>query len=377
MRINKQRPDPFSVRPGSSPISPSFDADGNQTTTGLGQVYIWDAENRLIGVEPIVPLSGDKKVVNTYDYQSRRVRRAVFTYVSGSWSLSTDEKFIYDGWNVVAVLNSSSGNALLRAYTWGNDLSGSMLGASGVGGLLAVKDGAAVYHYTYDANGNVSEVLNNTGSVAAHYEYSPFGGVVVASGVYASVNEYRFGTKSWDAVSGLCYFGYRYYSPVTGRWLSRDPIAEIGGVNIYSYCINRPIALVDSDGRLWSWGAVGVGAVAGALYNGMASVVSQGIAGNGINWGTVGWEAAQGAIAGAALGAVGGALSGDPTALVAAGSIMGGIVGGTIDGLLDAPSNPFNPPPEDLGPVSPVYPVSPPVNPNVYYPPPVPVVPCE
>ena len=34
-------------------------------------------------------------------------------------------------------------------------------------------------------------------------------------------------------VSGVRYYGYRYYVPEIGRWLGRDPIEELGGINVY------------------------------------------------------------------------------------------------------------------------------------------------
>lgn len=240
-------------------VSPTYDLDGNQLTTGTGHIYKWDAENRLISVEPALPLTSDKKQVNTYDGQSRRVRKQVYTYTGSVWSPTIDEKFIYDGWNVVAVLNAASSNALLRTYTWGMDLSGSLQGAGGVGGLLATSEISggtisATYHYTYDANGNVSEVLDNSGGIAAHYEYDAFGNTVSSSGTYAATNAYRFSTKPQDSVSELYYYGYRYYNPSTGRWLSRDPIEQIKGdkpellpegPNIYAYVGNSPLGRWD------------------------------------------------------------------------------------------------------------------------------------
>jgi len=233
---------------------PTHDHDGNQLTTGLGQAYVWDAENRLVSVEPVIPIASSKKVVNTYDYQSRRVRRVVLIYASGAWTLSTDEKYIYEGWNVIARLRLTSGTwALDATHTWGLDLSRTFQGAGGVGGLLSVSEGSNSYHYTYDANGNVSEVLNAAGVVAAHYEYDAFGGTVQATGAYAQSNEYRFSTKPFESETGLYYYGYRFYDPSTGRWLSRDPIGERGGRNLYGMVGNNFINRWDLLGLKWSF----------------------------------------------------------------------------------------------------------------------------
>jgi len=66
------------------------------------------------------------------------------------------------------------------------DLSGSMQGAGGVGGLLMVTEdpgGTSEAHYfpTYDGNGNVSEYLNASGVTEAHCEYDPFGNLTIPS----------------------------------------------------------------------------------------------------------------------------------------------------------------------------------------------------
>jgi RHS repeat-associated protein len=61
----------------------------------------------------------------------------------------------------------------------------------------------------------------------------------------AKANPFRFSTKFQDDESGLSYYGYRYYNPSTGRWLSRDPIEEEGGGNLFAFVGNDPLNEVD------------------------------------------------------------------------------------------------------------------------------------
>ena len=73
----------------------------------------------------------------------------------------------------------------------------------------------------------------------------PFGEVLRATGPMATINPFRFSTKFQDDETGLLYYGYRYYDPSTGRWNSRDPIEEKGGVNLYTFVQNIPTRYVD------------------------------------------------------------------------------------------------------------------------------------
>jgi len=65
------------------------------------------------------------------------------------------------------------------------------------------------------------------------------------TGSQAAQNPSRFSTKFTDEESGLVYYGYRYYSPGMGRWLSRDPIAENGGLNLYGFVYNDTVNMAD------------------------------------------------------------------------------------------------------------------------------------
>ena len=131
------------------------------------------------------------------------------------------------------------------------DLSGSMQGAGGVGGLLMVTEHSAQstahFYPTYDGNGNVSEYLDSTGASVAHYEYDAFGNEIVAatSSSLAQNFSHRFSTKYYDEESGLYYYGYRDYDPTVGRWLHRDRLGGRGGLNIYGMVGNNTVN--DSD----------------------------------------------------------------------------------------------------------------------------------
>ena len=66
----------------------------------------------------------------------RRIQKIVSTNSGSAWVVSYTNRFVYDGWNVVAILDGA--NNLLYTFTWGTDLSGTMQGAGGVGGLISM-----------------------------------------------------------------------------------------------------------------------------------------------------------------------------------------------------------------------------------------------
>ena len=124
-------------------------------------------------------------------------------------------------------------------------MSNTLQGAGGVGGLLATLlhdlSLTTLYFHSYDGNGNTSELIDAGGILSAHYEYDTFGKGLLATGTFANVNLYRFSTKPRDVLTGLDYYGHRFYDSMLSRWINRDPIEEIGGNNLYSFVLNSSV----------------------------------------------------------------------------------------------------------------------------------------
>jgi RHS repeat-associated protein len=230
-----------------------YDMDGNLLSDGRWN-YQWNAENRLVQMESVsqVPFEARRRLDFVYDYIGRRVQKRVFVWntQNSSYELQSTTRFVYDGWNLVAELDAN--NSPIRSYTWGTDLSGSLEGAGGIGGLILIRDGSNSYQVGYDGNGNISTLVRTgTNTVEAVYDYDPQGNLLRSTGDYASKNPFRFSTKYRDAETELVYFGLRYYNPRTGRWINRDPIGEDGGVNLYGFVLNNPASLIDPIGLDW------------------------------------------------------------------------------------------------------------------------------
>jgi RHS repeat-associated protein len=89
-----------------------------------------------------------------------------------------------------------------------------------------------------DANGNCVSFIDEAGNVQAHHTYDAFGGTVSQSGTMAGDFPFRFSSKYLDDETDLCHYGARYYSSVLGGWISRDPLNEFGGDNLFVSCAN-------------------------------------------------------------------------------------------------------------------------------------------
>jgi RHS repeat-associated protein len=213
----------------------TYDLNGNlqyeySSVGGTNRQFTYDDENELTSV--MVASNWQSQFV--YDGKMRRRIERDYAWNGSSWTETNEIHFIYDG-NVV-IQERDINNLPKVTYTRGNDLSGTLQGAGGIGGLLARSDntqmivGSPTAHAYYhaDGNGNVTMLINYLQAIEAKYLYDPFGNTLSLSGSLAEANVYRFSSKEWNDNAGLYYYLYRYYDPNLQRWPNRDPLGEPG-----------------------------------------------------------------------------------------------------------------------------------------------------
>jgi RHS repeat-associated protein len=228
----------------------SYDANGNltqRTVSGVNLVYGYDDENRLTNI--VYGTSWNNQFY--YDGLNRLRNRTDYIWTGTNWYPWGGVTYMYDG-NLV--IQERTGSTPLVAYTRGTDLSGTMQGAGGIGGLLARSSGFSssswtTHHFYHaDGDGNITYLVDSSQAMAATYRYDPFGNTISSSGTMAATNVYRFSSKEIHVNSGLYNYLYRWYDPTLQRWLNRDPIFEIGGINLYSFLYCSPLNSVDPFG---------------------------------------------------------------------------------------------------------------------------------
>ena len=219
----------------------AYDADGNLSSEtapdGSGKSYTFDGRDQLIAVE--VKSAGgvlSHRSEFSYDAFGRLMKSSEFERNGTAWGKQSERGRVFDGMNTVQE-RSESNQVLAQLTRDGN-----------IGGILSRKAGASAAFFGYDGNGNVTTLSDAQGNSIGHYRYDGFGNALEVSGSSAQENEHRFSTKELHVPSGLYYYGFRFYSPALGRWINRDPIGEMGGVNLYQMVGNSAVNSVDSYG---------------------------------------------------------------------------------------------------------------------------------
>jgi RHS repeat-associated protein len=192
----------------------TYDSNGNLTNNGAGQSYQWDAENRLVSVTQATGVTGF-----VYDGLGHRLQETFGGSVIKQWVWCGDQP---------CEERDANGNVTKRFYVQGEQI------------------GGVPYYFTRDHLGSVREMVDANGTIRARYDYDPFGRMTKISGDLSA--DFGFAGNLYHQATNLNLTLFRAYDPNLGRWLSRDPIGENGGLNLYGYVGNNPVNLLDPLG---------------------------------------------------------------------------------------------------------------------------------
>jgi RHS repeat-associated protein len=214
---------------GYADVSHEYDDNGNMTRKLVNGVtalsYIYDVENRLVRVE-----RGDGTTVAAYYYDP--FGRRLWTEVDGVMTY-----FLYADEGLVGEYDANGNEIKSYGYTpnsvWSTN-------------PLFQKTGGAYYWYQNDHLGTPQKMLDTSGRIVWSAIYDSFGNITI--GTEAITNNLRLAGQYQDEETGLYYNWNRYYDPVTGRYISADPIGLNGGMNLYAYVQNDPVNVTDSHG---------------------------------------------------------------------------------------------------------------------------------
>ena len=219
----------------------SYDNNGHQISRTIpaasdkSWMQTWDYENRLVKVEKMK--GAEKRVVNfSYDPHGRRIGKQVVTVIDGV-TKTLEYAYLYDNDNIILESLTDDRGTVKTVFTHGG----------GVDEHLARERDGQVSYYHADGLGSVVALTDQRKRVVQSYEYDSFGIAKPSSSSF--VNSYTYTGREWDKETGLYYYRARYYDPMEGRFLSKDPIGFKGGSAVlYGYVSDNSVNDVDPSG---------------------------------------------------------------------------------------------------------------------------------
>ncbi len=221
---------------GPYDVTCAYDDAGNMTGDKDGYVYFYDYENRVVKIEDD---SSVEVATYAYDALGRRIRKI------DSVASETTLYYYNPGWQVLAEYDASS---LQRYYVYGNYIDEP----------LVMSDGTDDYYYVQDHLYSVAALIDEGGDVVERYEYDAYGQMTrldpdftAWSGTEAG-NPYYFTGRRLDTLDDgnlqSMHYRHRTYDTYAGRFMQRDPLRYVDGMNLYEYVGSNPLINVDPSG---------------------------------------------------------------------------------------------------------------------------------
>ena len=216
----------------------------NQVETWNGDRYRYDRDGNLTSIE------GTRAFSAEYD---------AFNHLTDLHLDGSHRTFMYNGKGQRV---QKTGDGPTRRYLYGptGDLLAEIDEAQKIiscyvycrGRLLAMISNGRTYFYHADPCGHILCLTDEQGNVSASYAYDPFGNIIGESGALAGNQPFTYcglyGVMREGR--GLYFMKRRYYDSVTGRFIQKDPIGIIGGLNVYTYAGNNPVTYIDPEGLI-------------------------------------------------------------------------------------------------------------------------------
>jgi insecticidal toxin complex protein TccC len=227
-------------------LADGFDANGNQRELLRGQTMSWDIRNQLSRVTMVRREDGpDDTECYFYDSPGHRLRKVRLTETARR-TLRAEVRYL-PGVEIHRdtatgedrhVLSVEAGLSCVRALHWVEKRP------------KGVRNDQLRFCLNDHLNSCTLE-LDELGALLSREVYYPFGGTALWAGISETEAKYktiRYSGKERD-VTGLYYYGYRYYAPWLQRWGSADPAGEVDGLNLFLMLFNNPVNWVDAQGQ--------------------------------------------------------------------------------------------------------------------------------
>lgn len=243
-----------SLTKNPSDVDALFTAGGQQKILQPGQTLVWTPRNEMLKVTPVVRngATGDQESYR-YDGGSQRLLK-VGVQKAGN-SIQTQRTLYLTGVELRSTKINETKMESLQVITVGEAGRSQVKVLHWEVGKPDVISNNDQLRYSYDnLIGSSQMELDDSGNVISMEEYYPYGGTAVwaaRNAVEANYKTVRYSGKERDT-TGLYYYGYRYYQPWSGRWLSADPEGPVDGLNLFRMVRNNPVKLIDCNGLISS-----------------------------------------------------------------------------------------------------------------------------